>query len=53
MSGRAYLHLVLLGAAIGIPAALVAAEIGEHVGIGAGWGWQGHTESIAHAAGAW
>ena len=53
MSGRAYLHLVLLGAAIGIPAALVAALFLALVHDVEHWLWHDLPDALGHSSAPW
>jgi H+/Cl- antiporter ClcA len=53
MTGRAYLHLVLLGAAIGIPAALVAALFLALVHDLEHWLWHDLPDSLGHSSPPW
>ena len=53
MSGRAYLHLVLLGAGIGIPAALVAALFLALVHDVEHWLWHDLPDSLGHSSAPW
>ena len=53
MSGRAYLRLVLLGAAIGIPAALVAALFLALVHDLEHWLWHDLPDSLGHSSPPW
>jgi chloride channel protein, CIC family len=52
-SGRAYLHLVLLGAAIGIPAALVAALFLALVHDVEHWLWHDLPDALGHSSAPW
>ena len=52
-SGREYLHLVLLGAAIGIPAALVAALFLALVHDVEHWLWHDLPDSLGHSSAPW
>ncbi len=52
-SGRAYLHLVLLGAGIGIPAALVAALFLALVHDLEHWLWHDLPDSLGHSSPPW
>ena len=52
-SGRAYLHLVLLGAAIGIPAAVVAALFLALVHDLEHWLWHDLPDSLGHSSPPW
>jgi chloride channel protein, CIC family len=53
MSGRGYLHLVLLGAAIGIPAALVAALFLALVHDLEHWLWDDLPDALGHTSPPW
>jgi chloride channel protein, CIC family len=53
MSGRGYLHLVLLGAGIGIPAALVAALFLALVHDLEHWLWHDLPDSLGHPSPPW
>jgi H+/Cl- antiporter ClcA len=53
LTGRAYLHLVLLGAAIGIPAALVAALFLALVHDVEHWLWHDLPDSLGHSSPPW
>jgi len=53
MSGRGYLHLVLLGAGIGIPAALVAALFLALVHDLEHWLWHDLPDSLGHSSPPW
>jgi H+/Cl- antiporter ClcA len=53
ISGRAYLHLVLLGAAIGIPAALVAALFLALVHDLEHWLWHDLPDGLGHSSAPW
>jgi H+/Cl- antiporter ClcA len=53
ISGRAYLHLVLLGAAIGIPAALVAALFLALVHDLEHWLWHDLPDGLGHSSTPW
>ncbi|HEY9458756.1 MAG TPA: hypothetical protein VIQ56_12710, partial [Gaiella sp.] len=53
MSGRAYLRLVLLGAAIGIPAALVAALFLALVHDLEHWLWHDLPDALGHSSPPW
>jgi chloride channel protein, CIC family len=52
-SGRAYLHLVLLGAGIGIPAALVAALFLALVHDLEHWLWHDLPDALGHSSAPW
>jgi H+/Cl- antiporter ClcA len=52
-SGRAYLHLVLLGAAIGIPAALLAALFLALVHDVEHWLWHDLPDALGHSSAPW
>ena len=53
MNGRAYLHLVLLGAGIGIPAALVAALFLALVHDVEHWLWHDLPDALGHPEAPW